>query len=300
MINRKIKILLGPSSFGELDKAPLEKLYESGYEVVENPHKRKLTKEELLKLLPGVSGLIAGLEPLDREVLEKSNLKVISRCGSGLSNIDTIATKELGIIVKNTPQAPVTAVAELTIGCLLALLRHVPEMNVDLHNKKWSKRIGRQLFGMQVAVVGYGNIGRAVGERLSAFGANILMVDPQLPNTLELGAALNQADVVSLHCNGEKCIIGENEFNKMKNGTYLLNAARGSLIDESALIKALENGKISGAWIDVFGREPYNGKLTQYYQVILTPHVGSYSVECRKEMETKSVENLIYAFKDSH
>ena len=160
----KIKILLGPSTFSETDKAPLLKLLEMGFDIIENPFKRKLTKEELLKLLPGVIGIIAGLEPLDREVLEKSELKVISRCGSGLSNVDLDAAKELGIIVTNTPLAPVSAVAELTVGCLLILLRHIPQMDRALHHKKWSKMTGRQLSGMKVAVIGFGNIGQRVGQ----------------------------------------------------------------------------------------------------------------------------------------
>lgn len=287
------KVLLGPSSFAALDKAPLQKLYQAGFEVVDNPYKRRLTKEELLELLPGVSGLIAGLEPLDREVLTKSALKVISRCGSGLSNVDIEVAKELGIIVKNTPQGPVIAVAELTIGCLLALLRHVSQMDYDLHNKKWTKKIGRQLFGMQVAVIGYGNIGRAVGERLSALGVKVLVVDPQLPNSFELEAALKQADVVSLHSSGEECLLGEAQFRLMKKGSYLLNAARGSLVDEAALVAAIEEGRIAGAWVDTFKQEPYIGPLTRFSQVILTPHVGSYTLECRRGMEMEAVKNLI-------
>jgi D-3-phosphoglycerate dehydrogenase len=240
-----------------------------------------------------VSGLIAGLEPLDREVLTKSDLKVVSRCGSGLSNIDLAAAKELGIIIKNTPQGPVTAVAELTVGCLLSLLRHVPQMDADLHQKKWTKMMGKQLSDMQVAVIGYGNIGKKVGALLSAFGAKVIPVDPQLPNSVDLGSALKQADVVSLHCSGEDCLLGKDRINLMKKGTYLLNAARGSLVDEAALVEALKKGQIAGAWIDAFQQEPYAGPLTQFTQVILTPHVGSYTLECRRQMEMESVDNLI-------
>jgi len=287
------RILLGPSSFAEQDKAPLQKLLNDGFEVINNPYKRKLTKAELLDLLPGVSGLIAGLEPLDREVLTKSDLKVVSRCGSGLSNIDLAAAKELGIIIKNTPQGPVTAVAELTVGCLLSLLRHVLQMDADLHQKKWTKMMGKQLSDMQVAVIGYGNIGKKVGALLSAFGAKVLPVDPQLPNSVDLGSALKQADVVSLHCSGEACLLGKDQINLMKKGAYLLNAARGSLVDEAALVEALKKGQIAGAWIDAFQQEPYAGPLTQFTQVILTPHVGSYTLECRRQMEMESVDNLI-------
>ena len=297
-------ILIGPSSFGALDPAPLNTLKSAGFEVINNPFGRKLIKGELLELLQGVRGLVAGLEPLDREVLEKSNLEVISRCGSGMSNVDLEAAKELGIEVFSTPHGPTTAVAELTLGALLSLLRMIPIMDRDLHKGNWSKRIGRQLERKTVAIVGFGRIGRRFAELLAPFSTRILVVDPFLRDfteklpVLTLEEALPQADIVTLHSSGESIIIGENEFNLIKSGAFLLNAARGDLIDEDALVKSLEEGKIQGAWIDTFSQEPYSGPLTKFEQVILTPHVGSYSFECRRAMETESVGNLINAFKD--
>ncbi len=134
------KILIGPSSFATLNYAPKQKLIEAGFQVIDNLFKRKYTKEELVKLLPGVIGLIAGLEPLDREIMEKSDLKVISRCGTGMNNVDLEAARALGIKVYSTPEAPVTAVAELTIGAMLCLLRLIAQMNEDLHDGRWSKK----------------------------------------------------------------------------------------------------------------------------------------------------------------
>lgn len=297
----KIKILLGTSTFSELDKAPLLKLLGMGFEVVENPFKRKLTKEELFNLLPGVTGIIAGLEPLDRDVLKNSGLKVISRCGSGLSNVDLDAAKELGVIVKNTPIAPVNAVAELTVGCLLSVLRHIRQMDAALHNNKWSKIIGRQLNGMNVTVIGFGNIGQRVAQLLNAFGANICAVDPAYSGkvsgfpVVDLDDGLKVADVISLHCSGEKCLLGKNQFDLMKDGVYILNGARGGLIDEDALKSALDSKRVAGAWLDTFQSEPYSGALLKYEQVILTPHIGSYTSECRSNMEMEAVDNLIEA-----
>lgn len=302
-MNTKNKVLIGTSSFAELDKTPLKMLLEAGYEVVNNPYKRKLAKNELIELLPGIAGLIAGLETIDREVMERSTLKVISRCGAGISNVDLKAAQELGIDVLNTPTAPAVSVAELTVGCLLSLLRNVPEMDDLLHKGSWAKKIGRQLSGLNVAVIGYGNIGRKVCQLLTAFGAKILVVDPILkepPPDLELlrlNEALARADVITLHLSGDECILGKKEFDLIKKGVYILNAARGGLIDEKALIGAIEEGKVAGAWLDTFEKEPYNGPLTQYKQVILTPHVGSYTLECRKQMETEAAANLINAFK---
>ena len=303
MLQVKDKVLIGPSSFAALDPSPMKELLESGFQVVKNPFGRKLTKSELIELLPGVVGLIAGLEHLDKQVLSKSELKVISRCGAGMSNVDLEAAEELGIKVFSTPDGPTSAVAELTLGALLSLLRMVPQMDRDLHAGRWNKKIGTQLYGKTVVIIGYGRIGCRLSKLMEPFNTRILVVDPAILDlkeefeVLTLQQALPQADIVTLHASGEKKIIGEEEFGLMKPGTFLLNAARGDLIDENALIRSLENGRIRGAWIDTFSQEPYSGPLTKYEQVILTPHIGSYSIECRRSMEMESVHNLVGAFK---
>ena len=296
------KVLIAPSSFCALDQAPLDKLKAARLEIIQNPYGRKLTKDELRALLPGVIGLIAGLEPLTRDVLEKSDLKVISRCGVGLSNVDLWAANELGIIVCSTPDSPTAAVAELTIGMMLSLLRMVPRMDGDLHQGQSTKRIGIQLEGKTVVIVGFGRIGRRVASLLAPFHGKVLPVDPYLaPNcdvaVIPLHEALPQADIVTLHCGGEACILGETEFKLLKPGAFLLNAARGGLLDEKALVKSLDEGRIAGAWLDTFEQEPYQGPLTRYPQVILTPHVGSYTQECRRRMELEAVENLLAALR---
>lgn len=295
------KILLGPSSFAETDKTPLNRLLSAGYDVIDNPYKRKLTKSELLELLtPDVIGIVAGLEPLDREVLYSSQLRVVSRVGSGMSNVDIDAAKEFGIAVCSTPNGPTAAVAELTIGALLSLLRMIPLMDQALHRGEWSKKIGVQLEGKAIAVIGFGRIGRRVAELLASFKVKLLVVDPYLEKSfsgdyvrMSLREALAQADIVSLHSSGEECIIGEREFALLKDGVFLLNVARGGLIAEEALVKALEEGKVAGAWLDTFSKEPYTGALCQFPNVVLTPHVGSYTLECRKQMETEAVDNLL-------
>lgn len=295
------KILLGPSSFAEMNQAPLQKILAEGYEVIENPVKRKLTKPELFELLTeGVVGLIAGLEPLDSEVIEKSHLKVISRCGSGVSNVDLHAAEKKGVKVFSTPNGPTIAVAELALASLLALLRKLPQMNQDLHEKTWNKQMGTQLRGKKAAVIGFGRIGQAVANMLLSFGVEVITVDPFKQCTanseikfMDLKSALPLVDIVTLHCAGEKVLIGEEELKLMKPASYLLNAARGSLVDEQALIRALENGRIVGAWFDTFWEEPYYGLLCKYPQVILTPHVGSYTLEGRLTMEMDAVDNLL-------
>lgn len=282
----------------------MDLLISSGYEVIDNPFKRKLTKEELLNLLsPDVVGLIAGLEPLDREVLQKSNLKVISRVGSGLSNIDLNAAKELGIKVCYTPYGPTTSVAELTLGAILSLIRMAPQMDRDLHQGLWNKKIGLQLEGKTVVIIGFGRIGRKVADLLLSFKVNILVVDPFCKKdivdytVLSLEEALPKADIITIHSSGNECLLGDKEFSLMKKGVYLLNAARGGSLSESSLIKALDDNKVAGAWLDTFENEPYTGPLIKYQQVILTPHVGSYTLECRKQMETEAAVNLLNALK---
>lgn len=298
------KILIGPSSFATKNPAPKDKLRSSGFEIIDNPFSRKLTKAELMELLPGAIGLIAGLETIDREILERSDLKVVSRCGSGLSNVDLKAAGELGIKVYSTPFAPVTAVAELTLGALICLMRLLQDMNSAMHEHKWDKRIGFQLDGKQVAIIGFGRIGQKVGRLLRAFGARVIAVDPAysglVDNTpiVSLEEALKDADIITLHCDGDDPILGEQEFNLMKKGVYLLNAARGGLIEEKALIAALDKKIVAGAWLDSFQEEPYSGPLCDYKQVLLTPHVGSYTYECRSAMEMEAVDNLLLGLRE--
>lgn len=290
------KILITTSSFGEVDQEPLEKLKRSGFEIIQNPYGRKVTTQELKELLPGVVGLIAGTETIDRETLKNSSLKVISRVGVGIDNIDLAAAKELGIIVKNTPEAPTVAVAELTLGGILSLLRHVPQMNQEVHNKKWDKKMGVQLTGKTVLIIGFGKIGKALAKLLEPFNITLLIIDPA-GQSISLTEGLSRADIVCLHANGKKEILGPGEFKLMKKGAFLVNTARGELVDEAALVESLKNGQVAGAYIDVFSKEPYDGSLVEFSQVILTPHVGSYTKECRTQMEMEAVDNLLAELK---
>lgn len=295
------RILIGPSSFGELDAAPLKRLHDAGFDVLENPFRRKLSEEELIDLLPGVTGLVAGLEPLGRTVLEQSELRAISRCGTGVSNVDLDTARRLGIHVRNTPDAPTAAVAELTIAAMLALLRQIVPMNAGLHEGRWTRIAGAQIEGRTVAVVGFGRVGQRVATLLLAFRAKVVAVDPRVNSVnppvalASLADALPLADIVTLHASGEDTILGKAELLRMRPGALVLNCGRGGLVDETALCEALDSGHLAGAWIDAFRDEPYNGPLTKYPQVLLTPHIGSFTAECRRRMEMEAVENLLDA-----
>ena len=300
-----LRVLLGPSSFAEVDLAPQRLLLEAGLTLVSNPYRRRLNREELVKLLDTeIVGIIAGLEPLDRMTLERSQLRVISRCGSGLSNVDLRAAADFGIVVRSTPDGPTNAVAEITVGALLSLARSIHTMNDAMHEGKWPKTIGTQLEGKTVVIVGFGRIGRRVAQCLAPFQPKIVvadpLVDPQSAGVavLPLSEALQLADVVSFHCSGEEEVLGEKEFALLKPGVLLLNGARGGVINESALQNALDRGLVAGAWLDCFAEEPYQGPLRGYSQVLLTPHVGSYTAECRLRMESEAAKNLLEAFRE--
>jgi len=292
-------VLIGTSSFGRQDTAPIELLQDHGLEVVLNPYGRKLTCEELIELLPGVDGLLAGLENIDRKVLEASTLKVVSRCGSGISNVDIDACREMGIVFKYTPFGPTQAVAELTVAMVIALLRDVWAMHASLRAGNWDKRVGFQLKGKTVAIIGFGRIGRRTASLLASFNVNLIAIDPFLKKekenvtVMELHDALPVSDFIIVHASGDEEIIGAEEFALMKDGAFLCNAARGQNVDETALVDALHSGKVAGAWLDSFSTEPYKGPLCDHPKILLTPHVGSYTAEGRFEMEMEAAQNLI-------
>ena len=297
-----MKIAIGPSSFASVDKTPLKVLQSKGLEVINNPYARKLTENEIIRHLQGVDGLIAGLEPLNSNVFQQSpDLKVIARVGIGMENVDIDAAKINNIIVSNTPDGPTDAVAEMTLAAALSLARNIVQANDALHKKKWAKSIGLGLKNTNVLIVGYGRIGRKVADLFRIMGAQILVCDPFVTKNdlqsgeelLELKDGLKLADIITLHAGGDNPILTETEFKMMKKGAIVLNSARANLIDEGALIYALDSGNVSSAWLDVFWNEPYTGKLTDYDQVLLTPHMSTYSVQCRRDMEMAAVENLL-------
>ena len=297
------RIAIGPSSFAAEDDAPLKMLEQAGCDVKPNPFGRRLTENEIIEHLEGADGLIAGLEPLNAQVIASARqLKAIARVGIGVTNVDFDAAAQHGVKVSSTPDGPVTAVAEMTLAALLALCRRLVSTNDALHRGQWKKMIGTDLLGEKVLIVGYGRIGRRVGELLKVFGAALIVYDPFLDDSTDLSGVhrvhdlregLALADIVTFHATGTETLIGSKEFEVMKDGVILLNSARGELIDEDALVAALEAGKGGAAWFDVFWEEPYSGRLTSFDQVLLTPHVGTYTRQCRLSMESAAVQNLL-------
>jgi D-3-phosphoglycerate dehydrogenase len=204
--------------------------------------------------------------------------------------------------VYNTPGGPTLAVAELTVGLVLNLLRRVGEMDAAVRRGQWEKLMGNLLCGKRVGVIGFGRIGQKVAELLSAFGVELAYCDLEEKSCAVrcspkgLGDLLGWADIVTLHVSPPaSCspVIGEREIGAMKKGAWLVNVSRGGLVDEGALYRALSGGRLAGAALDVFGEEPYRGPLKELKNVILTPHVGSYALEARTRMEEEAVDNLL-------
>lgn len=298
------RILISTSTFAEFDRRPLNLLESKGFSYVLNPYKRKLKIEETIRLGKEAVGIIAGIERLDNDVLQQlRKLKVISRCGSGMDNIDLKSAQRRKIKVYNTPIAPVRAVAELTVGVILNLLRRVNYLDYFIRNDDWQKKIGNLLYGKKVGIIGFGRIGKKVAELLRPFSCKIAYTDPFIEDglmglrRLSLRRLLAWADIVSIHVSGKDKILGENEFRLMREGAWLINISRGTAIDEKALYLMLKQGYLSGCAIDVFEDEPYRGALKELNNVILTPHIGSYTKETRIEMERQAVENLLKVLK---
>ncbi len=306
------RVAITTTSFGEYDAEPLNLLKRNGFETVLNLYGRKLKKDEIVELCSDAIGIIAGTEILDVDTLEcltktysqssvlnPQSLKVISRCGAGLDNVDLDTATRLGIKVFNTPDAPTLAVAELTVGLILDLLRKVSWMNREFRDNKWQKRMGNLLSGKKVGIKGFGKIGKKVAELLKSFSCEIAYADPFVKDgllglkRLSLEYLLAWADIVTIHIGVSERLIGKKQFQLMKKGAWLINTSRGGVIDESILYEYLKSGYLSGAALDVFEEEPYTGPLKELDNVILTPHIGSYAKEARVRMEMEAVENLL-------
>jgi len=300
-----MKIFISTSSFAKYDKGPLKALKKNRIKYTLNPYKRRLTRDEIFKILKKgqYNGLIAGTEPLSGDVLQEvSPLKVISRVGVGLDNVDLKRARALNIKVYNTPYVLIDSVSELTIGLILSGLRKITSMDKDMRKKRWNKEMGLLLCGKTLGLIGFGKIGRRVAGLAHLFGAKIHYYDIKtIKNTkykqVSLKKLLKTSDIVSIHASSTKRFITKNAISNMKNGAILVNTSRGSVIDEEALYKALKSGKIAMACLDVFNSEPYSGKLAKLNNVVLTPHIGSYAREARVEMEKEAVGNLIKGFK---
>lgn len=295
---------------GQCGSEPFDLLRENGYEVINNPYGRKLTEDEVIELAKDCDGIVAGVEPLTPRVMDAlPGLKCISRVGVGMDNVDLEYAKQKGIIVVNTPDGPTRGVAELTLAMTLSLLRRIPQADAALHQRKWKKQIGNLFLDKKVGIIGLGRIGKSVAELFRGLKNPVIGYDPYAneawikENGVEFASfeeVLKQADILTLHVPGNKDkspVIGAAELAMMKDGAFLINIARGGVVDEAALYTALKDGKLAGAAIDVYTKEPYDGPLCDLDNIIMTPHLGSYAKEGKLQMEIDAVKNFIAAVK---
>ena len=304
------KVAITTSSFGQCSSYPLEFLEKNEFSVISNRQGRTLKQGEILELLNGCLGVIAGTEVYNKEVLEKlKSLRVISRCGSGTDNIDLDVCKTRGIKVFNTPDGATRAVAELVIALILNLLRNINTMDHEMRSGVWQKRMGRLFADKEVGIIGFGRIGKEIAILSNALGAKVFYYDPFVAQESdfsyvtknELNDLLTHCDVISLHLpftSENRQFIGKEGLSLMKESAVLINCSRGGIVDEDALYSALKNGRLLGAAIDVFDSEPYQGPLRELKNVILTPHIGSYAKEARFKMELAAVDNLINGLRE--
>ena len=302
-----INVLITTVPFANINSLPIELLKGVGANFVINPIGRKLNEEELADLIGDFDILIAGTEPITAFVLSKaSKLKLISRVGIGLDNVDLLEAQKRGILVSYTPDAPAPAVAELTIGLMLSLLRNIHLANKQMHEGEWNRYFGRRIPEITIGIIGVGRIGGRVLRRLSAFGTPRILVNDLIPNRnvaeklklewVDKETIFREADLISLHLpltSQTKDLVKKDQLLSMKKDALIINTSRGGIINENDLFEVLEKGHLAGAAVDVFEREPYIGNLSKIEKCILTSHMGSMSIDCRIKMEIEATEEAV-------
>jgi D-3-phosphoglycerate dehydrogenase len=280
-----------------MDKAAAEKLKAAGHEVVEQFYET----EALNEAVKGADAIIVRSATKIRKgtidaAAETGQLKLIIRAGVGIDNIDADYAESKGISVRNTPMASSNAVAELALAHMLAVSRFIGVSNATMRNGEWNKNKykGVEISGKKLGLIGFGRIARSLAEKAKALGMTVVYTDIlgdlsyEGYEYMELPDLLGAADFISLHVPYDKekgALLGREEFATMKDGVYVINCARGGVVDEKALLEALNSGKVAGAGIDVFEDEPSaNMELINHENVSVTPHIGASTKEAQKKI----------------
>ncbi len=304
-----MRILVTPTSFSANNQSRARDLLESFTgDIIYNPHGRPLTDNEIIPLLEGVDGYIAGLDYISSEVIEKApaSLKVISRYGVGYERVDIRAAAKRGITVTSTPGVNSESVADLAFGLMLSVARKISFFDKQVKAGEWPRATGIELYGKTIGIVGLGAIGKGIANRANGFSMNVLAYDPFLDSTYAaankiractLDEVLGLSDIVSLHLplnENTRNIINTETIAKMKKGAIIVNTARGGLIDEAAACEALRIGQLGGLGLDAFEKEPPGKSLLFAFEnVVATPHAGAHTAEAVDNMGILAVRNLI-------
>jgi len=281
-----------------MDKGAVQTLKDTGYDVTEQFFNPEDLKEQVRKFNVIIvrSATKVRKEIID-SALQAENLKLIIRGGVGVDNIDVVYAESKGVKVRNTPKASSLSVAELVLGHMFAISRFIGIANATMREGKWNKKqyTGIELSGKTLGVVGFGRIGQVLAKKANAFGMKVIYTDILGPNKncpdynfVSFDQLLADSDFISLHVPGNKDkspLIDKEKLAKMKDGVRLVNCARGGVIDEEALLEALNSGKVAGAGIDVYVEEPNNNiELVNHERVSVTPHIGASTKEAQKRI----------------
>lgn len=309
---RECKILVTPRSFAKYDKSLKDKLENSVKKVSYNDKGRPLKEEELIDIIGEFDGYIAGLDKITKKVIDnKKELKIIARYGTGVDRVDLEAAKSAGIYVTNTPGANSVSVAELTIGMAISASRNIVYANNQVRKGKWLRIEGISLVDKTFGIIGLGNVGKEVALRLKPFVCRVLAYDTKFDyefskknniDFLEIDNLLKESDFVSLHipvCPQTVNMVDKSFLEKMKKGSFLINTARGELVDEIALYNSIKNGYLKGAALDAFRDEPCNpdNPLLKLSQVIVTSHIGAATDNASNKMTSISISECIAVLK---
>lgn len=300
-------MLVSAPGFGRTGDEALRTLRDAGYELVPSPTDGLLSEDQLVTLVGDVDAVIAGVEPITARVLDAApRLKVVARRGVGYDTVDVGAATARGVVVTITVGALTETVADLTFGLLLAASRRIPAFDRTLKAGKWDRIPSTDVCGKALGLIGFGAIGRAVARRAEGFGMRVLAHDLEpdeaaasaLGVTLcDLDVLLAESDFVSVHVpltQATRGLIDGVALGRMKRSAILINTSRGDVVDEPALIAALQEGVIAGAGLDVFRHEPPRDlALAGMERVVATPHVGSHTIETLLRMERSCAGSVI-------
>ena len=296
-------VAVTPRSFREVPGKHLEALRRSGLEARFPGVDRPLREPEMVDLVRGCWGLIVGVDPVTAAVMDAGPLRAVVKYGSGLDNVDLEAARARGVHVTATPGANTRSVAELTIALLLAMARHLVAHDREVRAGGWSRRMGWELAGRRLGLVGFGAVGREVAGLAAAMGMEVVAHDPYVADTpvplLSLDELLSTSDAVSIHVpltDETAGMIGVRELGLMRRGAVLVNTSRGGIVDEGALAEALRSGRLAGAACDCFDREPPEGSpLLEIDTFLASPHAGATTEEAARRTGMAAVEALLAA-----
>jgi D-3-phosphoglycerate dehydrogenase len=308
------KIFISAVPFGDPDPKPIELLKATGWDFTINPLGRKLTPSEVAEFASDCDGLIAGTEDLMPLIQRTRQLKIISRLGIGLDSVPLAECQKRVIRVTYTPDAVTMAVAELTLGIMIDLTRQVSIADREVRGGEWKRKQGKRIGRSVIGIIGFGRIGTTVAKLLVPFQPEEVLVNDIKEKTKEIaairGLGLNirhaekqeifrVADIVSLHVplwSQTRNLINVDTLALFEKDAFLINLARGGIVNERDLYGVLQRNRIAGAALDCFEEEPYTGPLTQLDNVLLTQHMGSCLFDCYGRMEIEATHDLIRFF----